>query len=174
MKKHTRWQLVKRMANYLDKNKKLSPLNNLEYVFLRDMYWYLTKQELSQEHKKRLYKNYIELINICHFPNCEEISLNWVEIIYTQCKILLDRDYSGPRTFIVLNDNWHWGKMHQVLDLIKLWSVNPLYYGYASEKEFFIVIDFLRKQFNEQRRNIYHEVGKWPREFRKRFGRKDE
>jgi len=171
MKKYTRWQLISRMSNYLERNKKLSPLNTLEYIFIRSVYRYLTKQEQSKEEKNKLYKNYIELINICYFPNREEICRDWIEIIYRQCNILLDRDYYGPLTFITLNDHWHYKKMQQVLDLIKIWSENPLYYGYASKEEFFRTMDFLRKQFNSQKIDMYNAVGKWPRKFRKRFQR---
>jgi len=36
----------------------------------------------------------------------------------------------------------------------------------ASEKEFWESMEFLRKQF--QKPDIYYEVGKWPKKFRKR------
>lgn len=171
MKRYTTWKLTARMANYIHRTGTLSPLNTLEYVFMRSLYRYVTKQDQSKEEKERLYKNYIELINICHFPNREDICPDWVEIIYRQCNILLDRDFSGPRTFMILNDEWHWAKMHQVLDLMKIWSLNPLYYGHASHEEFFKAMDFLRKQFNENKADLYANVGKWPRKFRKRFQR---
>jgi hypothetical protein len=172
MKEYTKWQLTKKMANYLQRNQKMSPLNTLEYIFLRDLYRYLTKQEVGSDFRLNLYNNYIKLINTCYFPNREDISKEWVEIIYKQCLILLDREMESHRTFIYLNSWNHYQKMIQVLDLIKNWSLNPLYYGYASKKEFFEDIDFLRKIFSENKIDIYSAVGKWPKKFRKRFERK--
>jgi hypothetical protein len=171
MKKYTTWKLTARMANYIHKNGTMSPLNRLEYVFLRRLYRYVTKQHQEPGEKDRLYKNYIELINICYFPNREEICPDMVEIVYKQCNILLDRDFSGPRTFMILNDEWHWIKMHQIVDLMKAWSLNPLYHGYACKPQFFEAMGFLRKQFNENQQDMYANVGKWPRKFRKRFNR---
>lgn len=138
---------------------------------MRGTYQYLTKQVQTKEFKHQIYLDYIKLINVCHFPNREEVSLTWINIIHKQCCILLDRDHTNPSTFVLLNNEWHWLKMHQVVDLIKIWSINPLYHGYASESEFFEVMDFLRKQFNDHQINIYKAVGKWPRKFRKRFQR---
>jgi hypothetical protein len=71
-----------------------------------------------------------------------------------------------------MNSRWHYLKMLDIIKLIKNWGLNPLYYGYASQKEFFDDIDFLRKIFSENKIDIHSAVGKWPRKFRKRFGRK--
>jgi hypothetical protein len=160
------------MAKYLERNETLPPLNKLEYRFISNLYRYLTRQESGDDFRRQLYDDYIKLINICYFPNREDISQEWIDVIYTQCNILIDRDYLGPWTFIILNNSSHYRKIKQVLELIKNWSENPLYYGYAAMNEFFIVLDFLRKRFDSDKINIQDEVGKWPRQLRKRKGRK--
>ncbi len=131
-------------------------------------YLYLTKQELGKDFKDELYKRYSRLVNVCYFPNREVICPDTVETIHAQMNILLDRDYSSPLTFINLNDSWHYSKMKQVVELLRIWNLNSFYYGYADQKEFFESMDFLRKQFNSQKIDIYAAVGKWPRKFRKR------
>jgi hypothetical protein len=168
-----KWRLRKRMQNYIDRNGKYSPMNRLEYVFLKELYWYLTKQQMSSDFKKQLYENYIKLINLGYFCNRSDLNLEMMEIIHLQCQLILEENYSGPMTFIMLNNNWHYEKMLQIIDLIYNWSINPQYYGYASEKEFFNDMDFLRKQFTENKVDIYSAVDKWPREFRKRFQREN-
>ena len=168
--KYSKWQLTKRMANYIEKNKKLSPLNQLEYQFLRKIYWYLTKFKTDKEFKKDFYDIYIKLINLMHWCNREEINPEMLNIIFLQLEILLDRDFSGPYTFITLNNVSDYKEIKTVLKALKIWSLNPIYYGYASEKEFFSAMDILRKRIKKQ--DLYYQVGKWPREFRLRKGRK--
>jgi len=169
--KWTKWRLATRMANYMERTGKYSPMNKLEYIFLKELYMYLTKQKLSKEFKKQLYSNYIKLINLGYWCNRADLNKEMQDIIYLQYQIILEAQYTGPVTFIMLNDKWHYHKMHQVLELIYNWSINPQYYGYASEKEFFEDMNFLRKQFTENKIDIYAAVDKWPREFRKRFQR---
>ena len=171
--KYSRFKLQTRMNNYYERNRKLSPLNRLEHSFLKNLYLYLTKQEAGDEFRLELYNDYIRLINVCYFPNREDISRECADVIYIQCNILLDREMVGPLTFIYLNSWNHYQKMKQVIDLIKNWSLNPLYYGHATYKELFEDMDFLRKQFNRYRIDMHADVGKWPRKFRKRFNRKD-
>lgn len=169
--KYTKWKLTARLANYVKRNNKLSPLYQKEYLFLKHLYWYLTRQDQGKDFRKELYEEYINLINICYFPNKEDFSLDWAEVIYYQCNILIDREYQSPITFIMLNDSRHYLKLKQTVELIYNWSQNPLYCGYASEKEFYKDIDFLRKQFSKDKIDMYEAVGKWPRKFRKRFAR---
>ncbi len=84
---------------------------------------------------------------------------------------LLDIDYNSNRTFITLNNTNHYLGMQQVLAMLYTWSRHPMYYGYASEGEFIQSIEFMRSRFNHHRINLFNEVGKWPRKFRKRFAR---
>jgi len=167
----TKWKLETRMSKYIERTGKYSPMNELEYIFLKELYMYLTKQEMSKEFKKQLYTNYIKLVNLSYWCNCSEPNPEMQKIIYKQCNIILDWQYIGPFTFIMLNNNWHYEKMKQVIDLLYNWSINPHYYGYASEKEFFNNMNFLRKQFTENKVDLYAAVDKWPKEFRKRFHR---
>jgi hypothetical protein len=169
-----KWRLRARMQNYIDRNQKFSPLNKAEYIFLKELYWYLTKQQMSKEFKKQLYENYIKIINLGYWCNRTDLNYDMIDTIYIQCQLILEDQYNGPATFILLNDSKHYQKLLQVIDLIYTWSINPLYYGYASEKEFFEDMDFLRKQFTENKVDIYAAVDKWPREFRKRFQRENE
>lgn len=161
------------MSNYYERTGRLSPLNQLEYNFLRDLYLYLTRQENGDEFRMNLYNSYTRLINICYFPNLTSIDKKKVDIIHQQCLILLRREMLTNWSFIYLNRCDHYQKMVQVIELLKNWSLNPLYYGYASYKEFFEGIDFLRKQFNQYKIDMHADVGKWPRRFRKRFHRKE-
>jgi hypothetical protein len=172
--KWSRWKLAARMANYMEKNGKFSPMNELEYIFLKELYMYLTKQEMSTDFKKQLYTDYIKLINLAYWCNRTDLNREMIDIIYKQCQLIVEGQYKGPLTFIMLNNKWHYQKFMQVLDLLYNWSINPQYYGYASEKEFFNDMDFLRKQFTENKIDIYAAVDKWPREFRKRFQRENE
>ena len=169
--KWTKWKLATRMSNYMEKTGKYSPMNELEYIFLKELYMYLTKQEMSKEFRKQLYLNYIKLINLGYWCNRTDLNHDMIGIIYKQCQLIIEAQYTGPITFIMLNDKWHYHKLLQVVDLIYNWSINPQFYGYATEKEFFKDMDFLRKQYTENKIDIYDAVAKWPREFRKRFQR---
>ena len=84
---------------------------------------------------------------------------------------LLDVDFSSNRTFITLNNVDHYLGMQQVLAMLYTWSRNPLYYGYASEEEFYRSIEFMRKAFTGKHIDLFEEVGKWPRNLRRRFAR---
>ncbi len=140
----------------------------MEYNLLNQMYRYLTKQETSYEFKEDLYHSYIKLTDKCYFPNKEEIDLNWVRIFCNQMRVLLDRDYNSPMTFLILNDSRHYQKMHQLIDIIELWNTDPEFYGFADYGEFYKVLDAYRKQFNYLKIDIPAAVGKWPRKDRKR------
>ena len=175
MKKHktkwTYWNLKSKMLNYYERNHKYSPLNFLEYNFLKLLYFYLTKQVMSVETKDTLYDNYIRIINLGYWCNRSDLNREMIDVIYKQCNIILEQQYSGPLTFIMLNNHQHYKKMKQVIELMHNWSINPQFYGYASKNEFFKDIDFLRKQFTENKIDIYSAVDKWPKEFKKRFNR---
>lgn len=172
-KKCTKWNLTARTANYIERNGKMSPLVEKEYIFLKGLYMYLTKQVLTQEFKNNLYKNYTELVDACFFPNRDSINKEMVECLYQLALIILEREKAGPVTFISLNLESHYKKMYKIIDLLRAWSINPQYYGHASEKEFWESIDFLRKLFNEDKIDIYYQTGKWPKKFRKRFQREN-
>ena len=159
------------MQNYTIRNKKLSPIHRLEFGFLKRLYWYLTKQKTDLEFKDNLYKNYTDIVNLSYFPNREDQNPKMQETVYLQSKIILEDEYQGPRSFILLNNSIHYNKMQQTIDLIYRWGINPEYHGYASEKEFWETMEFLRTQFNENKIDMYAAVGKWPRKFRTRFKR---
>jgi len=164
-------KLRKRMLDYAERTKKFSPLNQLEYNFLKGLYQYLTKQYQTPEQKKELYNNYTLLIDKGYSFNRETPDPDILEIIYLQLKLILENEYKGPLTFITLNNNWHYERMNHIIDLIYTWSLSPGYYGYASENEFFDLVDFMRKEFNNNRVDITKAVGKYPRKLRKRFNR---
>ena len=166
-----KYKLYSKLINYLDRNHKLSPLNKVEYLFLKKLYWYLTKQVQTQESKEELYYLYQKLFNVCFFPNRETININMVNIIYTQCQILLEREYKSPWSFIILNKQSHYQKLQNILLLLKNWTINEKRGPYMDEKEFWENMEFLRKEFNSDRIDIHYEVGKWPKKLRKRFNR---
>lgn len=166
------WALSKRMQNYYIRNKKMSPMHQLNFTFLKRLYMYLTKQELSKDFKKDIYDNYIQLVNSTYFPNRSDTNKNMHTVIYRMQRCIIDNEYKGPLTFILLNSEQHYLKLIQAVNLIYVWSTNPEYYGYANEKEFWETMEFLRKQFSENEVDMYAAVGKWPRKFRQRFKRR--
>lgn len=170
-KLYTERELSKRMQDYLSRNGKRSQLHILEYVFLKHLYMYLTKQQLSAEFKEELYTMYVELINLMSFPNRKGPSRRIQDAIHKHLKIILESEYNGPWTFILLNNTSHYKRMLRALDLLRTWSEHPEFYGYASEKEFWEAMEFMRKEFNDDVIDIHHAVGKYPRKFRKRFAR---
>jgi hypothetical protein len=110
-------------------------------------------------------------MDLCFFPNRDSINPEMVETIYLQCLILLERDFSGPKTFILLNKDWHYYKMRSILELFYNWALNEEKGHYLDEKEFWETMEFIRKEFNKETIDIYYEVGKWPKKLRKRFQR---
>ncbi len=96
---------------------------------------------------------------------------DWVNIIYDGINLIIDREYSGPRSFIILNDRWHYLHLRKAIDYIKEFSEDPQYYSFADFGEFYTVVDLLRTEFNHHKIDIPSAVGKWPRKDRKRFGR---
>ena len=168
-----KWCLTKRMANYIERNKKLSPLNRLEYIFLRDLYRYLTKQILNQESKKRLYMYYIRLVDLCYFPNRPNFNKKIADVIYMQCLILLERDFNSEYTFILLNDFRHFQKIQKTLELLYNWAYSEDKGHFLSEREFWENMEFIRKEFNSEKIDLNYQVGKWPKKLRKRFWRKE-
>jgi hypothetical protein len=167
-----KWKLNARFLNKLNRIRSMPPLYKKEYVFLKELYMYLSKQVLTQEFKDNLYINYTELVDTCYFPNRETICFPMVETLYLQGLNILEREYNGPVTFIILNNENHYLKMRKILELLYNWSLNPEYYGFASEPEFWEAMEFLRKEFNKTKIDIEYQVGKWPRKFRKRRIRK--
>jgi hypothetical protein len=95
------------------------------------------------------------------------------DAFYKHMQIIIESEYNSPRTFILLNTTGHYLKMCQSIEFLHAWSINPQYYGYASEKEFWETMDFMRQQFTENKVDMYAAVGKWPKKFRTRFERKD-
>jgi len=166
-------KLKKRMIDYSDRTGKFSPLNQLEYNFLKMLYMFLTKQYQSPDSKHRLYEAYIKLVDVTYFPNRSTPNPELIDIIYKQFQIILDNEYKGPYTFILLNSELHYQKMFRVLKLIKNWQQNPDYYGFATEKEFYDLLFFIRRIFSKDKYNIDIEkaVGKWPKKLRQRFNR---
>jgi len=169
IKTSEKFKMNARLQNYIDRNKKRTPIMEMEYIFLKELYMYLTKQVLTKEFKDNLYTNYTKLVDVCYFPNRDSVDPTMVHCLYIMANVILDREEVGPYTFILLNNKEHHKKMREVLDLLRNWSLNPEWYGFASEKEFWESMEFLRKQF--QKPDIYYEVGKWPKKFRKRRGR---
>ncbi len=171
-KLYTRRELSKRMQNYYIRTGQYSGLTQLEYIFLKHLYMYLTKQQTSMEFKEELYTIYTKLIDITYSMNRPEPCPRLQDAIYKHLDIILESEYHGPVTFIMLNSTEHYKKMQKAIRMLKVWGTNPLYSGYASEDEFWEAMNFLRKQFSYSEINFYNEVGKWPRKFRKRFRRK--
>ncbi len=131
---------------------------------MNQIYQYLTRQTNSKE----VYDTYIDLTNKCYFPNREVICHDWVHLFCDQMRVLLDRDYSSPMTFIILNDGKHFKKMHQIIDIIELWNTDPTFHDFADQEEFFEILNAIRKQFNIIKIDIPSAVGKWPRKDRTR------
>ncbi len=125
------------------------------------------------ESKEKLYKNYIDLINVCYFPNKEELDHDRLRIIIIQLQMLLDREYSSNITFIAQNNTDHYKIMHTVIDTLALWSRDASLYGYASEEEFYKTMNIFRRQFDKYTIDVIKSVGKYPKESRERFSRGD-
>ena len=171
-KKHCKkWFLSRRMQNYNIKNGHRSPITSLEFNFLKSLYWYLTKQHQSTslEFKKDLYTSYVDIVNLSYKFNRSDPDPNMQETIHLQMKIILDNETKGPRSFILLNNEFHIERMNVVLELLYRWFTNPNYYGYASENEFWTAMEFLRSRF--EKIDLEDAVGKFPRKFRERFNR---
>jgi len=170
LKRCRRWSLSRRFQNYTIRNHKLSPMNRLEFQFMKRLYWYFTKQynSTTPEFREYLYNDYIQLVNLTYKFNRVDQSPLMQDIIIEQLEIILEAEASGPRSFILLNFDDHVQKMRKAIKLFSVWFRNPDYYGYASEKEFFEAMDFLRKEFNRENIDIHDAVGKWPKKFRQR------
>ena len=145
-------------------------MNRLEFSFLKSLYWYFTKQynSTTPEFKEQLYNNYIRLINLTYKFNRADQNPLMQDVILEQLSIILDSETTGPRSFIMLNFEEHVKKMRRAIKMFGVWFKNPDYHGYASEKEFFEAIDFLRKEFNRDDIDQYKAIGKWPKKFRQR------
>ena len=165
------WYLSNKLNNYIQRNKKYPPLARLEYYFLRDLYRYLTKQILRDQDKQRIFDEYQKLVNICYFPNKPEIDKTKINLIYNLSILLIERDYSGPYTFIQLNDNRHYKKLIEVIELFYNWAINDNKGNYMNQKEFWENMEFIRNEFNKFNIDLNYQVGKWPRNLRKRFNR---
>jgi hypothetical protein len=163
--------LKTRMLRYLERNGKNSPLVEKEYIFLKYLYMYLTKQILDKESKKLLFKYYTDLVNLCYFPNLEDINKKMVYVIHLQCIIILEDQVKTPITFLQLNKESHKKKMEFILDLFENWALNDKKGNFMNEKEFWENLKFMRDQFNKDKIDIYYQIGKWPKKLRKRFNR---
>jgi len=160
-----------RMRNYSHRTGKFSPLNQLQYMFLKGLYQYLTRQHQTSEQKEAMYTNYTAIVDKGYFPNRETPNPQMLEIMYLQMQLILENEYKGQYTFILLNNSWHYQKMGYVLNMIYTWSLSPSYYGYASEEEFWELMNFIRKQFSNNEVDLVEAVGKYPKKLRRRFGR---
>ena len=165
-------KLNARMANYLHRNNKLSPLHRKEYLFLKNLYIYLTKQITNQKFKEQLYQEYTELIDILYFPNRDSVCPEMAETIYLDFKNLLYREMTSKYTFIQLNSIKHYQHMLKIVELIYNWTLNEDKGSFMDPDEFQETIDFLRKEFNKDKMDLNYYTGKWPKKFRKRFKRK--
>lgn len=170
-KLYTKRELSKRMQNYTERNQKRNSLHVHEYMFLKHLYMYLTKQQTSTEFKDELYLLYIKIVNLSFFPNRKEPSPRLQDAFYKHMQIILETEYGSPWTFILLNTDGHYQKMLQSVEFLHTWAMNPQYYGYASENEFWDTMEFMRKQFTENKVDMYNATGKWPKQIRNRFQR---
>jgi hypothetical protein len=171
MKKYTKKELHKRSVSFYKRTGKFRPLDAKIYVFIKQMYWYLTKQELGAEFEYNLYRNYIELVDTTYKFNRETPDPNAIDMLYLRSKIILENEYSSPWTFILLNNSWHYYKMHDILDILYSISKNFIYYGHLDRKEFYDILVVLRTSFSQHRVDIQTAVGKYPRKIKSRFNR---
>jgi hypothetical protein len=161
-----KWALNTKMNNYFERNKKLSPLNQLEYMFLKHLYWYLSKQVLTEEIRQQTYKEYSKLMDLCFYPNQATINARMVDIIYLQCLNLLEREKHGAYSFILLNDEKHYLGMKKAIELFYNQALNKQDGHILDWKEFWENMKFIRKQF--QALDFNYQIGKWPKKLRKR------
>lgn len=138
------------------------------------MYFICTKQVSPndiKEFRDKMYNNYTKIVNLTYKWNREDPDPNIQRLVIDSMRLILRNEYSGPLTFIELNQTSHYKKMHNVITTFETWFTNKDYLGYASRSEFDEAVDTIRKEFNKDQVDFFSAVGKWPRKFRRRFDR---
>lgn len=148
----------------------MSPLTRQTYAFTKMIYQYLTRQQTGKDFRESIYLEYTKLMDICYSVNKAEMSDEWVSTVFNLIDFVIDREYSGPVTFILLNDNNHYLELKRAMEFLRYYNTAP-YYNYADFDEFYIVMDHFRKQFDNYPIDTPSAVGKFMRKDRVRFNR---
>ena len=133
---------IKKIQMYLQKNHKLSRIDTMLYLFLKELYQVLLG-DTDGDVLERLYSKYINLINISFGINGEEPNPSNIEELYQRSKFILDRELSSPASFMILNNHRHYVLLIKAIIEIKKLS-GPDYFGYADPVEFKETLDKLR------------------------------
>ncbi len=135
--------MMKKTQAYLRQNKKLSRLDTRIYYFLKSLYEYFISPRIDKKETKGLYEKYINLINFSFGLNGEEPREDLLEEIFSRMVYLLEREYSGPRTFILLNNHRHYELLRKAINDLQDLSA-PEYSGYAEYDEFVTKINIIK------------------------------
>ena len=141
------WWTGNKTSNYIEKNKRLSEIDNLIYLFLKDLYYYLIDQN-NETPDYKLYLKYINLINISLCNNREEPSQKILDIFLYKAMYILKRE-QGPQGFILVGLEPHLRFMKEAI--LKIRSISsPEFYGFATQEEFTNTIKAFKIKLKEK------------------------
>jgi len=163
-----RAKLNKKTYDYYNRNDKFPITYTKVYGFLRGLYTWLTKKDISIGFREDLYKRYTDIINMYYSFNRASPNKKMIDIIYAFSQNIIYNETHSNLTFIYLNDKLHVQKMKHIVDLIHNWSINEDYFGYASYNEFYNTLEPLRMYFNQDIHHQAYNIGKLPKALRQR------
>ncbi len=133
----TKWITETKAVCYLEKNKKLSYLDTLIFNFTEQLYLYLINPNAieAEEAERKIYENYINLINISLRNNKEEPDQKILDIFLHRGLFIVNRELHNTSSFIILNIGWHHEYLKKALASIRHKS-SPDNYGYMNWEQF--------------------------------------
>ena len=150
-------KIHKRAQQYFQRTKRLPKLYNRFYIFLREVYWYMTGFNSGDASRSNVYDTYISIVNLGLISNQESIDPNKYKLALAITDFLIKRESKSNFTFITLNNSTHIELMHKFSYEVITQSMTLDYLSYV---EFYTILEKYRKIFYKNRINLFKESSK--------------
>lgn len=161
-------QLNRKLQNYYTRNERFSPIHQMQYQFIKSLYWYLIGFLKGEDTREDLYKYYIQIVNWGYFPNKAEIPEATYDFISNLSNIIITSEAYNEYSMFTLNNSTHIKIMRNVLSSLIEASRKE---QYLNKEDFIYIIDRYRGMINEHKIDLFEESGKIPQKRKRRFER---